>query len=125
MTAANRSKAKIFRAQAAAVAQASSFIEASPNGYETFVGERGIRLSGGQRQRIGIARALYKKARILVFDEATSALDGDTESAVMDSIYKLDKKLTVIMIAHRMSTLQQCDHIFRVDNGYIFPASEL
>ena len=91
--------------KAAEQAQIASFIESIPDSYNTFVGERGIRLSGGQRQRIGIARALYKKANVLVFDEATSALDSETE-LVMQSIEGLSKNLTIIMIAHRMSTLK-------------------
>ena len=102
---------------AAAQAQIASFIEASSQGYDTFVGERGIRLSGGQRQRIGIARALYKQANVLVFDEATSALDNATELAVMQAIEGLSRDLTVVMIAHRLSTLQRCDRIIRLDQG--------
>ena len=90
--------------QAAARAQIDSFIESNPDGYESFVGERGIRLSGGQRQRLGIARALYKKASILVLDEATSALDTRTEETVMKTINSLSDSLTVIMIAHLLST---------------------
>lgn len=96
---------------AAEQAQIANFIESSPDGYATFVGERGIRLSGGQRQRIGIARALYKQAQILVFDESTSALDDATEQALIQSIDKLSAQLTVIMIAHRVSTLECCDRI--------------
>ena len=81
------------------------------------VGERGVRLSGGQRQRIGIARALYKQAKVLVFDEATSAPDSETESAVIQSIENLGRDLTVIMIAHRLTTLSGCDSIYRLDQG--------
>lgn len=103
--------------QAAARAQIASFIESSTDGYSTQVGERGIRLSGGQRQRIGIARALYKEAQVLVLDEATSALDNSTEDAVMDSFELLSKDLTVVMIAHRLSTLRQCDYIIEMVNG--------
>lgn len=103
--------------QAAAQAQIASFIEGSAEGYGSFVGERGIRLSGGQRQRIGIARALYKQARVLVFDEATSALDTGTEEAVMGAIDSLSKELTLIMIAHRLSTVEKCDRIIRLDHG--------
>ena len=101
---------------AAEQAQIANFIESSPDGYATFVGERGIRLSGGQRQRIGIARALYKQAQILVFDEATSALDGVTEAALIQSINELSPQLTIIMIAHRLSTLQNCDRIIEIKN---------
>ena len=99
--------------QAAARAQIDSFIESNPDGYESFVGERGIRLSGGQRQRLGIARALYKKASILVLDEATSALDTRTEETVMKTINSLSDSLTVIMIAHRLSTVESCDRVIR------------
>lgn len=105
--------------QAAAQAQITSFIETSPQGYETYVGERGVRLSGGQRQRIGIARALYKRANVLVFDEATSALDNGTEDAVMSSLDLLSKELTIVMIAHRLSTVARCDRIVQLENGSI------
>jgi ATP-binding cassette subfamily B protein len=105
--------------QAAAQAQIASFIETRPEGYGSFVGERGIRLSGGQRQRIGIARALYKQARVLVFDEATSALDSGTEEAVMEAINTLSQSRTVIMIAHRLSTVQRCDRVVRLAQGSI------
>ncbi len=102
--------------QAADQAQIASFIEASSEGYQTFVGERGIRLSGGQRQRIGIARALYKQAYVLVFDEATSALDTGTEEAVMESIKELSQNLTIILVAHRLSTLRQCANIIKLES---------
>ena len=105
--------------QAAAQAQIASFIEASPEGYGSFVGERGVRLSGGQRQRIGIARALYKQARVLVFDEATSALDTGTEEAVMAAVEGLSKELTIVMIAHRLSTVQRCDRVIRLAQGAV------
>jgi len=104
---------------AAAQAQIASFIEASPEGYGSIVGERGIRLSGGQRQRIGIARALYKQAQVLVFDEATSALDTGTEEAVMAAVEGLSKQLTVVMIAHRLSTVQRCDRVIRLAQGAV------
>ena len=104
---------------AAEQAQISDFIESSSEGYAALVGERGIRLSGGQRQRIGIARALYKRASVLLFDEATSALDNATEQAVMDSIENLDRSLTVIMIAHRLTTVQRCDRIIQLEGGRI------
>jgi ABC-type multidrug transport system fused ATPase/permease subunit len=90
-----------------------------PDGYEAIVGQRGLRLSGGQQQRIGIARALYHKPNILVLDEATSALDGVTENVVMDAISRLSHKLTIIMIAHRMNTVKNCDVIHYIDQGRI------
>lgn len=96
---------------AARQAQIADFIESSSEGYQALVGERGIRLSGGQRQRIGIARALYKKAQVLIFDEATSALDQETEAAVMEAIQSLSSELTILLIAHRVSTLKNCDQI--------------
>lgn len=105
--------------RAAAQAQIAAFIEASDEGYESFVGERGIRLSGGQRQRIGIARALYKQADVLVFDEATSALDGDTERAVMDAVDGLSRDLTLVMIAHRLSTVAHCDRVIELRQGVV------
>ena len=108
------------RVQAAAEqAQMASFIESSPDGYNTLVGERGIRLSGGQRQRIAIARALYKNASVLVFDEATSALDTDTEAALMKAIEGLSQTLTVLMIAHRLSTVKRCNRIYELNYGRI------
>jgi ATP-binding cassette subfamily B protein len=97
---------------AAQQAELADFIEGLPDGYETLVGERGVRLSGGQRQRIGIARALYKQADVLIFDEATSALDSKTESDVMKSIEALSSDLTIVIVAHRLSTLAFCSHIF-------------
>lgn len=109
--------------EAAHRAGIDSFIADQPQGYNTTVGERGVRLSGGQRQRIGIARALYKGARVLVFDEATSALDEDTEAAIMESIYRLDSDVTLLMIAHRLSTLAGCDRIVRLDKGRIVNAN--
>jgi ABC-type multidrug transport system fused ATPase/permease subunit len=92
-------------------AKLAELIESWPHGYETTVGERGIKLSGGQRQRIGIARALYKQAKVIIFDEATSALDGQTEESVMRSIENLGNDLTIFIIAHRLSTLCICDEI--------------
>lgn len=100
-------------------AQLDKLIESWPDKYQTFVGERGIRLSGGQRQRIGIARALYKQAKIIVFDEATSALDIRTEKAVMEAIEGLSKDLTILIIAHRLSTLKNCTRIIELSNGSI------
>lgn len=105
--------------KAAHQAQIADFIEALPEGYDAWVGERGIRLSGGQRQRIGIARALYKKASILVLDEATSALDNATEQSVMDAIEGLDRNLTVLLIAHRLSTVRRCDTIVELEQGRV------
>jgi ABC-type multidrug transport system fused ATPase/permease subunit len=105
--------------KAANLAQISEHIESLEAGYETFVGERGIRLSGGQRQRIGIARALYKNATVLVFDEATSALDDETEAELMKAIDGLSKDLTVIMIAHRLSTVRRCDKILKLHKGKV------
>jgi len=104
---------------AAARAHIDEFIAGLPDGYATSVGERGVRLSGGQRQRIGIARALYKHASVLVFDEATSALDSKVEAAIMRSIFELERKLTVLMIAHRTTTLADCDRIVRLAAGRI------
>lgn len=105
--------------RAAKQAELAEVIEGLPQGYDSFVGERGIRLSGGQRQRVGIARALYKQAEVLVFDEATSALDSETESAVMWSVDKLDRNLTIVLVAHRLSTLNRCDLILRMQEGLI------
>ena len=105
--------------QAARQAQIADFIESSPEGYQAYVGERGIRLSGGQRQRIGIARALYKQANVLVFDEATSALDNSTEQSVMEAIEGLNRDLTVLLIAHRLSTVRGCDNIVELEHGRV------
>src|SRR5262249_25151616 len=100
-------------------AQIAEFIESGLEGYEAVVGERGVRLSGGQRQRLGIARALYKDANVLVFDEATSALDGATEQAVMRAIDALGRELTVVMIAHRLTTVRHCDTIIELEHGRV------
>ena len=105
--------------QAARKAHIATFIEELPDGYQTLVGERGVRLSGGQRQRIGIARALYKRASVIVFDEATSALDNETEANVMEAIESLSSELTIIIIAHRLSTLRKCEAIYRLQQGQI------
>ncbi len=104
---------------AAKKAQIDVTIESLTNGYQTSVGERGIRLSGGQRQRIGIARALYKQADVIIFDEATSALDNETEDAVMEAIEGLSKDLTLLIIAHRLTTLKNCTKIVSLSNGQI------
>jgi len=103
--------------KAAKQAQIAELIEEWEEGYQTSVGEQGIRLSGGQRQRIGIARALYKEADVLVFDEATSALDNETEQAVMEAIDGLGRDLTILTIAHRLTTLKGCDRIVKIDNN--------
>ncbi len=100
-------------------AQLSSFIDSLPQGLETKIGERGVRLSGGQRQRIGIARALYTDPELVIFDEATSALDNETEAAIMESINRLHGRKTLVIIAHRLTTIEECDYIFRVENGKI------
>ncbi len=105
--------------QAARQAQIAEVIESWPMHYQTMVGERGVRLSGGQRQRIGIARALYKQADVIIFDEATSALDGETELAVMQAIEGLSQDLTLIIVAHRLSTLKKCTIILDLSEGRI------
>jgi ABC-type bacteriocin/lantibiotic exporter with double-glycine peptidase domain len=106
-------------AQAARRAQIAGTVEGWTAGYDTRIGERGVRLSGGQRQRIGIARALYKQADVLIFDEATSALDNTTEAEVMRAIDALDKDLTILMVAHRLTTLRGCDTIVELKNGTV------
>ncbi len=105
--------------RAAEQAQIAESIEQWDKKYNTLVGERGVRLSGGQRQRIGIARALYQQADVIIFDEATSALDSQTESAVMKAIENLSSDLTILIIAHRISTLRNCDRIVTLNNGKI------
>ena len=105
--------------QACRLAQLDEFVLGLPRGYDEHVGERGIRLSGGQRQRIGIARALYKQASVLVLDEATSALDDSTEANVIEAVERLGDDYTIIMIAHRITTLRGCDIIYRLDSGRI------
>lgn len=106
--------------KAAELAQISSFIETDlPLGYQTIVGDRGVRLSGGQRQRIGVARALYNNPSLIVFDEATSALDNETEKALMDSIESLSGKRTIIMIAHRLTTIEKANQVIKIDKGQI------
>jgi len=105
--------------EAARQAAVADFIEGLAEGYDTFVGERGVRLSGGQRQRIGIARALYRQADVLVFDEATSALDTETETAVMEAVSRLGRELTILIIAHRVSTLGGCDAVVQLESGWV------
>ena len=105
--------------KAVSLAHLTELVEELPDGVHTKVGERGVQLSGGQRQRIGIARALYHKAEVLVFDEATSALDGITEKIVMDAIHEFSGKKTIIMIAHRLKTVEKCDLIYFMDKGEI------
>ncbi len=97
-------------------AQLKEFVEELPDGLDTTIGDRGVRLSGGQRQRIGIARALYNDPEILVFDEATSALDNDTEAAVMEAVNSFHGKKTMVIIAHRLNTIEKCDIIYKVEN---------
>lgn len=105
--------------QSAKIANLDELIRGLPDGYETIVGDKGVRLSGGQRQRIGIARALYRNPKILILDEATSALDNSTESRVLDSIKKRNQGITVIMVAHRLSTIRECDQICIMGNGRV------
>ena len=100
-------------------AQLDEFVKSLPEGLATGIGERGIRLSGGQRQRIGIARALYHDPEVLVMDEATSALDNDTEAAVMEAINRLHGRKTLIIIAHRLQTIEKCDLVYRVEDGKV------
>ena len=98
-------------------AQLDEFVKGLPEGLDTSIGERGIRISGGQRQRIGIARALFEDPEVLVLDEATSALDNETEAAIMDSINRLHGRKTLIIIAHRLQTIEKCDMVYRIENG--------
>ena len=102
-------------------AQLDEHVRSLPDGLDTQIGERGIRFSGGQRQRIGIARALYEDPEVLVLDEATSALDNDTEQAIMDSINRLHGRKTLIIIAHRLETIEKCDVVYRVQDGKVEP----
>ena len=105
--------------QALEEAQLKEFIKGLPEGLDTAIGDRGIRISGGQRQRLGIARALYHNPEILVFDEATSALDNETEAAVMEAINSFHGRKTMVIIAHRLNTIEKCDIIYKVDGGKI------
>lgn len=105
--------------RAANLANLDELISELPEGLETDVGERGVQLSGGQRQRIGIARALYHDADVLVLDEATSALDGITEELVMDAIHEFSGTKTIVIIAHRLATVKQCDCIYLMKDGRV------
>jgi ATP-binding cassette subfamily B protein len=113
----NIDMARVYEAVEAA--QLSETIRNLPNGFETFVGERGVRLSGGQRQRLGLARALYKRSKLLILDEATSALDSETERMVINSIQKLGNEITIVLITHRKASLQLCSRIVELSNGQI------
>jgi ATP-binding cassette, subfamily B, bacterial PglK len=104
----------------AKMARISEYIEALELGYATIVGEQGVKFSGGQRQRLGLARALYEKSEIIIFDEATSALDSETEERVMESIYSISPEITIIIVAHRLSTLKKCDIIIDLNKGEVF-----
>ena len=90
-----------------------------PDQYQTTIGERGVKLSGGQRQRIGIARALYHNPKLLILDEATSALDNQTEKAVMEALNSLRKNITIIIVAHRLNTVKNCDCIIKLEQGQV------
>lgn len=98
-------------------AQIKDFIEQLPEGLNTMVGEFGLKFSGGQRQRIAIARALYDSPEVLILDEATAALDNDTENALMESIESLQGTITMIIVAHRLTTIRNCDHIYEITDG--------
>tara|TARA_Y200000002_G_C22680709_1_gene663948 strand:- start:1501 stop:3252 length:1752 start_codon:yes stop_codon:yes gene_type:complete len=108
--------------EAAKCAQIHDYICKTKYGYQTIVGERGIQLSGGQKQRVGIARAFYRKSKILILDEATSALDQKTESRIINTIHEFDFPITLIMVAHRITSLSECDRIYRIENKKIFEA---
>ena len=109
----------VDRLNARVDAHLDEMIAELPDGIETRVGERGVQLSGGQRQRVGIARSLYHNPEILVFDEATSALDGITEKSIMEAIAEFAGKKTIILIAHRFTTIQQCDLIYYMERGRV------
>ena len=106
-----------------ALAQLRDLVKSLPNGIKAKVGENGEQLSGGQRQRIGIARALYHNPEIIIFDEATSALDHQTEKDILDVIFSLKKEKTILMVAHRLSTLEKCDAIYEIKQGQIRSAN--
>ena len=105
--------------RAARLAHAAEFIEALPEGYETLVGERGVKLSGGQRQRVAIARAILKDAPILVLDEATSSLDSESEALIQDALWTLMARRTALVIAHRLSTVKRMDRLIVLERGRI------
>jgi ATP-binding cassette subfamily B protein len=105
--------------RAAELAHAAEFIEALPAGYETLVGERGVKLSGGQRQRVAIARAILKDAPVLILDEATSSLDSESEALIQDALWKLMAGRTAVVIAHRLSTVRRMDRLVVIDGGRI------
>ena len=100
-------------------AQLAEFVHSLPQGLDTLVGERGVRLSGGQRQRIGIARALYHDPAVLVLDEATSSLDATTEREVMQAVRALQGTKTILIVAHRLSTVENCDRLYRLEQGRV------
>ena len=116
---ANKKASRAETEAAAKIANASEFIDKLPDKYETIVGERGIKLSGGQRQRIGIARAILANPKVLVFDEATSNLDTESEKLIQDAIFKIAKNKTIIIIAHRLSTVKMCDKIAVIEDGQV------
>ena len=110
------------------MAAIEEFLGHMPEGIDTPIGERGLRLSGGQRQRVAIARALYRNPEVLILDEATSALDSKSEEAIQQTVLKLSGHLTVIIVAHRLSTVEDCDQVAWLDNGRlrkIGPAAEI
>ncbi len=111
--------------EAAKSAQIHDYISNTKYGYQTIVGERGIQLSGGQKQRVGIARAFYRKSQILILDEATSALDQKTESSIINTIHAFDFPITLIMVAHRVTSLSECDRIYRIENQKIIEAEKI
>ena len=119
---ANASQAEIIKA--CQFAAADEFIAKLPNGYETLIGENGVRLSGGQKQRISIARAVLKKSPIILLDEATSSLDSDSEQIVQNAIRNLTKNKTTLVIAHRLSTIHDADKIFVLKNGLVIDSGK-